>query len=54
MSGELASGATHPFGKCLNLAQMWGVEGEDSIRLPQLGLLDDNCLSLLIPRLGHF
>jgi len=31
-----------------------GIEGEDSIRLTQLGLLDNDGFCLIIPRLRHF
>ena len=53
VSGHLASGTPHPLGYCLNLTQVWGIERKDSTRLPQLSLLNDNSLSLVIPWLGH-
>ena len=52
--GELASGASDPLGDGLNLAQVRGIEGKDSIRLPQLGLLDDDGFGLISSWLGHF
>ena len=39
VSGKLTSGASDSLGYRLNLTQMWGIEGKDSIRLPQLGLI---------------
>jgi len=42
------------YGYGLNLAQMWGVEGEDSIRLPQLGFLNNDGFSLIVTRFWHF
>jgi len=54
VAGELTPGASDSLGYRLNLPQVWSVEGEDSIRLPQLGLLNNNRLSLMIPRLRHF
>jgi len=45
---HLAPGTPDSFGDGLNLAQVRGVEGKDSIRLPQLNLLDDDGFSLKI------
>jgi len=51
---HFASGSPHPFSHSLYLAQMGGIEGEDSIRLPQLGLFDNDGFGLIISWLGHF
>ena len=53
MPGHLALGAADSLGDSLNLAQVGGIEGEDSIRLPQLGLLDDDGFGLIVARSGH-
>jgi len=44
---HLASGASDSLGDGANLAQVGGIEGEDSIRLPQLNLLDDDGFGLI-------
>ncbi len=54
VSGHLASGASHPLGYRLNLAQLRGIKGKDSIRLAQLGLLNNDGFCLIIPWLRHF
>ncbi len=41
-------------GHRLNLTQVRGVEGKDSIRLTQLNLLDNNCFCLISSWLRHF
>jgi hypothetical protein len=52
--GQLTSGTPDPLGHTLNLAQVRGVDGKDSIRLTQLNLLDYNCFRLISPWLWHF
>jgi len=42
VSGELAPGASYPFGDRLELTQVGRIESKDSIRLPQLGLPNDD------------
>ncbi len=54
VSGQLTSGASDPPGYALNLTQVWGVKGEDSIRLPQLNLLNNDCFRLISSWLRHF
>jgi len=51
--GELTSGAPDPPGYALNLTQVGGIEGKDSIRLPQLGLLNNDSFSLMGFWFGH-
>ena len=51
--GELAFGFAKAFSEALDFAQVRGIEGEDAIRLAQLGLLDDNGFGLVITRFGH-
>ena len=51
--GELAPGAAHSLGDGLNLAQVGGVEGKDSICLPQPGLFDNYGFRLVGSWLGH-
>jgi len=53
MSCHLTSRAPDPLSHRLNLAQVGGIEGKDSIRLPKLGLLDYYGFRLVISRLGH-
>ena len=45
--GELAFGLAQAFGEALDFAQVRGIEGEDAVRLPQLGLLDDDGFGLI-------
>jgi len=52
--GHFALGTPQAPGKALDFAQVRGIEGEDAIRLPQLGFLDDDGFGLIISRLGHF
>ena len=54
VAGELAPGASHPPGYGLNIAQVRRVEGKDSIRLAQLGFLDNDGFRLVVSWLGHF
>jgi len=52
--GELAFGLTEALGEALDFTQVGGIEGEDAVRLPQLGLLDDDGFGLIVTRFGHF
>ena len=54
VSSELAFGFPEALGKALDFAQVWGIEGEDAVRLPQLGLLDDDGFGLIVSWCGHY
>ena len=52
--GELAPGAPDAPGDGLNLTQVWSEEGQDSIRLAQLGLFDNDSFGLISSWIRHF
>ncbi len=54
VSRQLTSGAPDPLGYALNLTEVGGVEGKDSIRFTQLNLLDNDCSCLISSWLWHF
>jgi len=54
VSGELTLGTPHSPGYRLNFAQMRRVKGKNSVRLTQLGFLDNNRFRLISPWLRHF
>ncbi len=49
ISAQLALGAAHPLGHCLNLAQRGRVKGEKPIRLTQIHFPDNNSFGLINP-----
>jgi len=53
MSCHLTSRAPDPLSHRLNLAQVGGIEGKDSIRFSQLCFFDYYSLSLIISRFRH-
>ena len=53
MPSHLTSRTSHPLGYGPNLALVRRIKGKDSIRLPQLNLLNDNGFRLIIPWLRH-
>ena len=52
--GEFAPGLAQALGKALYFAQARRIEGEDAVRLAQLGFFDDDGFSLISSWIGHF